>query len=271
MWLPSLKTVAAAMVALTFTAVAMTHRAAEAQPQVQLALPTDAAETSAPTPEAGSPPSPKSGLSSEPTEEPAQDSDSGQNLEARTRKKREKRTQSVAVDSELTDIAPRPIVRAVPVSKDSMILAYLPNQNVGHVDNLGLANNGGGVRALFDWPAIPPMKPPRTTVDSRSHVIREGRPPDRRPVRSMRPRSSRIGPRSPAGVNMPDIIRTVARHTFRAGRWLEAVRHHGSGTQPRPTPAAKATASSFASRAKTTTERAGPATTSSAAKAPASG
>jgi hypothetical protein len=37
-----------------------------------------------------------------------------------------------------------------------MILAYLPNQNLGHVDNFGMANNGGGVRALIDWPAIPP-------------------------------------------------------------------------------------------------------------------
>jgi hypothetical protein len=36
-----------------------------------------------------------------------------------------------------------------------MILAYLPNQNVGHVDNFGLGNNGGGVRVLIDWPAIP--------------------------------------------------------------------------------------------------------------------
>lgn len=36
-----------------------------------------------------------------------------------------------------------------------MILAYLPNQNVGHVDNFGLANNGGGVRMLITWDRIP--------------------------------------------------------------------------------------------------------------------
>jgi hypothetical protein len=36
-----------------------------------------------------------------------------------------------------------------------MILAYLPNQNLGHVDNFGLANNDGGVRALIAWPSIP--------------------------------------------------------------------------------------------------------------------
>ncbi len=34
-----------------------------------------------------------------------------------------------------------------------MILSYLPDQNVGHVDNFGLSNNG--VRVLIDWPAIP--------------------------------------------------------------------------------------------------------------------
>lgn len=39
------------------------------------------------------------------------------------------------------------IVKAIPVSKDCMILAYLPNQNLGHIDNFGLANNDGGVRA----------------------------------------------------------------------------------------------------------------------------
>jgi hypothetical protein len=36
-----------------------------------------------------------------------------------------------------------------------MILAYLPNQNLGHVDNFGIANNDGGVRALIDWPPLP--------------------------------------------------------------------------------------------------------------------
>ncbi len=148
MWLPSLKTVAAAMVALTFTAVAMTHRAAEAQPQVQSPPPTVAT----PEPEEAAESSPEPVV--DPTDPLPQDPDSGQ-VKARTRKG-EGRSQSVAVDSELADVAPGPIVRAVPISKDSMILAYLPDQNVGHVDNLGLANNGGGVRALFDWPAIPP-------------------------------------------------------------------------------------------------------------------
>ncbi len=63
---------------------------------------------------------------------------------------------SAAVAPELVNLAPGPIVRVVPVSKDCMILAYLPDQNLGHVDNLALANNDGGVRTLIDWPDIPP-------------------------------------------------------------------------------------------------------------------
>ena len=43
----------------------------------------------------------------------------------------------------------------MPLSKDCTIIAYLPNQNLGHVDNFGLENYGGGIRALIDWPAIP--------------------------------------------------------------------------------------------------------------------
>jgi hypothetical protein len=64
-------------------------------------------------------------------------------------------TPTSAMDPELVQRAPGPIVRTVPVSQDCMILAYLPNQNLGHVDNFGLGNNDGGVRALIDWPSIP--------------------------------------------------------------------------------------------------------------------
>ena len=63
--------------------------------------------------------------------------------------------QSPVVDPELVKRCPFPIVGTVPVTKDCMILAYLPEQNIGHVDNLGLANNDGGVRVLIDWPEIP--------------------------------------------------------------------------------------------------------------------
>lgn len=54
------------------------------------------------------------------------------------------------------------VVRALPVEKDVMILAYLPDQNLGHVDNLAVANNNGGVRALVAWPKVAPgdLAPP---------------------------------------------------------------------------------------------------------------
>lgn len=47
--------------------------------------------------------------------------------------------------------APGRIVRRLPVTADSMILAYLPEWNSGGVDNIGIANNDGGVRALIAW------------------------------------------------------------------------------------------------------------------------
>ncbi len=55
----------------------------------------------------------------------------------------------------LAKLAPGPIVRAIPMSKDCMVLAYLPDWNFGNVDNIGIGNNDGGVRTLLDWPAIP--------------------------------------------------------------------------------------------------------------------
>jgi hypothetical protein len=67
----------------------------------------------------------------------------------------QKKEQSVAVDPDLAKLAPGPIVRAVSVSKDCMVLAYLPDWNFGNVDNIGIGNNDGGVRTLIDWPAIP--------------------------------------------------------------------------------------------------------------------
>jgi RNA polymerase sigma factor (sigma-70 family) len=61
----------------------------------------------------------------------------------------------VKVDPELEKLAPGSVVRAAPVSKDCMILAYLPEWAHGDVDNIGLGNNDGGNRALLEWPAIP--------------------------------------------------------------------------------------------------------------------
>ena len=63
--------------------------------------------------------------------------------------------ESVAVEKDLAKLAPGPIFRAIPVSKDCMILAYMPDWNFGNVDNIGIGNNDGGVRTLIDWPAIP--------------------------------------------------------------------------------------------------------------------
>jgi len=89
--------------------------------------------------------------------EPGQDSGPKQARpkQGKGRGQSEKKEQSVAVDPDLAKLAPGPIVRAVPVSKDCMILAYLPDWNFGNVDNIGIANNDGGVRTLIDWRAIP--------------------------------------------------------------------------------------------------------------------
>ena len=75
---------------------------------------------------------------------------------AQVRVKGQQQAQPPAVDADLVKITPGPIVRAIPVSKDCMVLAYLPDWNFGNVDNIGIGNNNGGVRTLIDWPAVPP-------------------------------------------------------------------------------------------------------------------
>ncbi len=151
MWLTSIKNIAAAAVALTLAvggvAVALTHRAAEAQPLQEVAL-TESGDGIA---------APESGPSGAPiAESGAPDpQDPGPGRSKVNSDEDKGRPQSAAVDPALEKAAPGPIVRAVPVSKDCMILAYLPNQNLGHVDNLAMANNHGGVRVLIDWPEIP--------------------------------------------------------------------------------------------------------------------
>jgi RNA polymerase sigma factor (sigma-70 family) len=60
------------------------------------------------------------------------------------------------VDQELIKLAAGPIVRVLPVSRDCMVLSYLPDWNFGNVDNIGIGNNDGGVRTLLDWPPLPP-------------------------------------------------------------------------------------------------------------------
>jgi hypothetical protein len=51
----------------------------------------------------------------------------------------------------------RLIVRRLPVTKDSMVLAYLPDWDRGDVDNLAVSNLDGGVRTLLSW-QMPSLK-----------------------------------------------------------------------------------------------------------------
>ncbi len=63
--------------------------------------------------------------------------------------------QPASIDSELKKRVANHIVREVPVSKDGMILSYMPTWDHGDVDNIGLGNNDGGNRALLEWPEVP--------------------------------------------------------------------------------------------------------------------
>ncbi|MHC4478608.1 MAG: DNRLRE domain-containing protein [Planctomycetota bacterium] len=65
----------------------------------------------------------------------------------------EKSTTSLTND--LVGALPGKLVRSAPITKDCMILSYIPRWAYGKIDNLAVANNGGGVRTLIDWPAIP--------------------------------------------------------------------------------------------------------------------
>ena len=153
-----------------------------------------------------------------------------------------------------------------------MILAYLPDQNLGHVDNFGLANNNGGVRALLDWPDIPPD---------------EATAPDRQFLVALYSRKTTA--RSPAG---PILAAEILDDWREMAHWSQMPRHdqreptttsHSSRKRagscstsrrwsaPRPGPVARTMASFFGSATRITMERTGPATSSSAAKGPASG
>jgi hypothetical protein len=59
---------------------------------------------------------------------------------------------AVPEDNEsLSKLAKGRIVDTLPVVKDCMILAYMPNWGHGNVDNIAAANNQGGVRTLMAW------------------------------------------------------------------------------------------------------------------------
>ncbi len=152
MWLNSLKTIAALLIAaafLTAGTASLIQRRAAAGPQIETTAREDAPDPAiqAPEPESAPEPDPAS------SPNPAQDAQSSQ---ARSPKRKGRRqTQPAAVDPDLARIAPGPIDRALSLSKDCLILAYLPTQNLGGVDNFALANNDGGCRCLIAWPDIP--------------------------------------------------------------------------------------------------------------------
>jgi hypothetical protein len=70
---------------------------------------------------------------------------------ARPQTKASGEEQRATVDEELAKLVSDRIIRAVPVSKDGMILSYIPTWDHGDVDNIGLGNNDGGNRALLGW------------------------------------------------------------------------------------------------------------------------
>ncbi len=154
MWLKSLKTIAALLIAaafLTAGTASLIQRRAAAGPQIEAAASANAPGAAAPAsePEPGPAAEPKAA----PSPNPAQDA---QTSKARSSKgKGRRQNQAVGVDPDLAKAAPGPIDRAVPLSKDCLILAYLPTQNLGGVDNFALANNDGGCRCLIAWPDIP--------------------------------------------------------------------------------------------------------------------
>ena len=58
------------------------------------------------------------------------------------------------LDPELIKRVDGKVIEVLPVDRDQMILAYLPDWAHGRVDNIAVANNDGGVRTLLGWPAI---------------------------------------------------------------------------------------------------------------------
>jgi len=60
------------------------------------------------------------------------------------------------LDDALAERFPGRVVGRVDVVKDCMVLAYMPEWSHGEVDNLGVANNDGGVRTLLAWGELDP-------------------------------------------------------------------------------------------------------------------
>jgi RNA polymerase sigma factor (sigma-70 family) len=137
MWLYRAKTIAAGIALIGgITALGLVFTQAAAKAQLKNGDEASKPEASAvlePVPGPGA-----AGTNSERTEQPDVSLEQGK---------------SVSVDPELAKLAGGSIVRTVAVSKDCMILSYLPNWAHGNVDNIGLGNNDGGNRMLINWQA----------------------------------------------------------------------------------------------------------------------
>jgi RNA polymerase sigma factor (sigma-70 family) len=140
MWVYRIKTIAAGIVAiggLTAASLVFTQAAAKAQPKN--GDPMSNQEVTGPVERAGA--IEGVGTNVERTEESGAGDAQGE---------------SASIDPDLAKVAAGSIVRTVPISKDSMVLSYLPDWDHGDVDNIGIGNNDGGNRMLMDWlTAIP--------------------------------------------------------------------------------------------------------------------
>ncbi len=58
-------------------------------------------------------------------------------------------------DAKFENLVDGKVIRSVEVTKDCMILSYLPDWGFGNVDNIGVEGHDGGVRTLVDWPELP--------------------------------------------------------------------------------------------------------------------
>ncbi len=59
------------------------------------------------------------------------------------------------IDPDLARSVEGHIVGTSAITRDGMVLSYMPDWAHGEVDNLGVANNDGGVRTLIQWGAVP--------------------------------------------------------------------------------------------------------------------
>jgi RNA polymerase sigma factor (sigma-70 family) len=142
MWCNSLKAIGAAVAAAALAAggaALMTQQSADAQSQAIPSAPRSAPETP--------------GWPLSPGRDPA-----SQQLGfvlAQTPERIAEPGRRVAIDPDLVKSTSGRVVRAVPISSDCMILAYMPAWDHGNIETFAMANNDGGVRVLIKWPEIP--------------------------------------------------------------------------------------------------------------------